>query len=92
VRLDEVFRFDAADALAFHLTLKNKVQREVRYRPGSWAVRVGDHLFPQFIADGTGILPASGEETVWFLIQGTPDGQRSSLSVHNTFVILVNSN
>lgn len=92
VKLEEVFRFDAADALAFHLTLKSKVQREVRYRSGSWQVRVGDHLFPQFIADGNGILPALGEETVWFLIQGTPDGQRSSLSVHNTFVILVNPN
>lgn len=92
VRLDEVFRFADSDTVVFHLTLINKSGVEVRYRPGSWAVRVGDHLFPQAIADGTGRLPAQGEEGVWFAIQGTPDGQRSHLSVHNDFTVLVNTN
>ncbi|MBL9170590.1 MAG: hypothetical protein JNN07_22855 [Verrucomicrobiales bacterium] len=92
VRLDEVFRFSGADALAFHVTLRSKVQREVRYRPGSWQVRVGDHLFPQAIADGNGVLPPLGEQRVWFVIQGAPDGQRTHLSVNNAFVILVNLN
>ena len=39
--LDEVFRFDVADALLFHVTLRNKTAKVVRYRPGSWAVRGG---------------------------------------------------
>lgn len=90
VRLEEVFRFSEADALVFHLTLISKSSTEVRYRPGSWAVRIGDHVFPQAIADETGVLAAQKEETVWFVIQGTPDGQRSHLSIHNDFTFLVN--
>ena len=90
VRLDEVLRFDRSDALAFHVTLRSKIESEVRYRTGSWAVRVGDHLYPQALADAGGVIPAQGEATVWFLIQGAPDGQRNLVSPRNAFIVLVN--
>ena len=89
-RLEEVFRFDRADALAFRVTLKSKTGPEVRYRAGSWAVRVGDRLYPQGLADASGEVPARGEVTAWFLIQGSPDGQRNLLSPRNAFIVLVN--
>ncbi len=90
VVLHEVFRFDDADALVFHVTLRNKTAQEVRYRPGSWAVRVGDRLYSQALADGDGIIPARGEAVAWFVIQGSPDGQRNQLSPRNPFIVLVN--
>ena len=89
-RLEEVFRFDRADALAFRVTLKSKTGQEVRYRAGSWAVRVGDRLYPQALADASGEIPARGEVTAWFLIQGSPDGQRNLLSPRNPFIVLLN--
>ncbi len=92
VRLDEVFRFNEADALVFHLTLANKTPHEIRYRPGSWAARVGDHVFPQALSDASGTIPAGGTATAWFAIHGTPDGQRGYVSVKNSFIILVNPN
>ena len=90
VRLDEVFRFERADALVFHVTLRSKTGHEVRYGAGSWAVRVGDRLYSQALADASGVIPAAGEETAWFIIQGSPDGHRNLLSPRNPFIILVN--
>ena len=89
-RLEQVLRFDQADALAFRVTLRSKNGKEVRYRAGSWAVRVGDRLFPQALADATGVIPARGEVTAWFLIQGSPDGRRNLVSPRNDFIVLVN--
>ncbi|NUQ71670.1 MAG: hypothetical protein HUU17_12735 [Chthonomonadales bacterium] len=89
-RLDEVLRFDRADALAFRVTLRSKTGREARYRAGSWAVRVGSRVLPQAVADASGVIPARGESTVWFLIQGSPDGRRNLISPRNDFVLLVN--
>ncbi len=90
VRLEEVLRFDRADALAFRVTLQSKTGNQVRYRAGSWAVRVGARLYPQALADASGVIPAHGEVTAWFLIQGTPDGQRNLLSPRNDFIVLLN--
>ena len=91
VTLEEVFRFERADALVFHVTLRSKTGHEVRYRTGSWAVRVGERLYSQALADGSGVIPAAGEATAWFVIQGSPDGQRNLLSPRNLFIVLVNS-
>ena len=90
VRLEEVLRFDRADALAFRVTLKSKTGEEVRYRAGSWAVRMNDQLYPQALAESSGSIPAQGEVTAWFLIQGSPDGQRNLLSPRNPFIVLLN--
>ncbi len=90
IRLEEVLRFDKADALAFSVTLQSKTGQEVRYHAGSWAVRVGDRVYPQALADSSGVIPAQGQATVWFLVQGSPNGQRNLLSPRNPFLILVN--
>ena len=90
VRLEEVIRFDQAEALAFRVTLTSKTGGEVRYRAGSWAVRVGDGLYPQAVAEASGVIAGKGHSTAWFLIQGTPDGQRNLLSPRNAFIVLVN--
>jgi len=89
IQIDEVFRFDTEDTLVFHVTLRNKSSREIRYLPGSFCVRVGSRLYYQSISDAPGVLPSKSAGTVYFAITGTPDGGRNELSLKNDFVVLV---
>ncbi len=89
IRLEEVFRFDAEDTLVFHVLLRNKSDRQIRYLPGSFRVRVGDRLYYQSVSDAPGVLPPMAESTVYFAITGSPDGRRNDLSLKNDFTILV---
>lgn len=89
IRIVEIFRFNPEDTLVFHVRLRNKTEREIRYRPETFAVRVGNRLYPQSIGDAPGILPASSETTVYFAVTGTPDGGRNELSLKNDFTVLV---
>ena len=89
IRVEEVLRFNADDTLAFHVTLKNKSDREIRYAPESFTVRVGNRLYHQSISDAPGVLPPNAASIVYFAITGTPDGGRNELSVKNEFAVLV---
>ncbi len=89
VRLEEVFRFNPEDTLVFHVTLRNKSDREIRYLPESFCLRVGNRLYYQSISDAPGVLPANAASTVYFAITGTPDGGRNELSLKNDFTVLV---
>jgi hypothetical protein len=89
IRIEEVFRFNSEDTLAFHVTLRNKSDKEIRYLPESFCVRVGNRLYFQSISDAPGVLPACAASTVYFAITGTPDGGRNELSLKNEFAVLV---
>src|SRR6266480_1446098 len=89
VRVEEVFRFNPEDTLVFHATLCNKSDREIRYLPESFCLRVGNRLYYQSISDAPGVLPANTASTVYFAITGTPDGGRNELSLKNEFTVLV---
>ncbi len=89
IRIEEVFRFNPEDTLVFHVTLRNKSEREVRYLPESFCVRAGNRLYFQSISDAPGVLPASAASTVYFAVTGTPDGGRNELSLKNDFTVLV---
>jgi hypothetical protein len=89
IRIEEVFRFNPEDTLVFHVTLRNKSAREVRYLPESFCVRVGNRLYHQSISDAPGLLPPHAAGTVYFAITGTPDGGRNELSLKNDFNVLV---
>ena len=84
-----MFRFNSEDTLVFHVTLKNKSDREIRYLPESFAVRVGNRLYYQSISDAPGVLPAEAASMVYFAVTGTPDGGRNELSLKNDFEVLV---
>ena len=62
IRIEEVFRFNPEDTLVFHVTLRNKSDREIRYLPESFCVRAGNRLYYQSISDAPGVLPASRGE------------------------------
>lgn len=89
VRIDEVFRFDLEDTLVFHAILRNKSNKDIRYRPDTFAVRVGNRLYHQSISDASGMVPANSETAVYFAITGTPDGGRNDLSLKNQFSVFV---
>ena len=59
IRIEEVFRFNPEDTLVFHVTLRNKSEREIRYLPESFCVRVGNRLYHQSISDAPGLLSGS---------------------------------
>jgi hypothetical protein len=89
IRIEEVFRFNLEDTLVFHVTLRNKSEREIRYLPESFCLRVGNRLYHQSISDAPGLLPPRAASTVYFAITGTPDGGRNELSLKNEFSVLV---
>jgi hypothetical protein len=89
IRIDEVFRFNAEDTLVFHVTLRNKSGKEIRYLPESFCTRVGNRLYYQSISDAPGVLPVNSASTVYFAITGTPDGGRNEISLKNEFAVLV---
>ena len=89
IRVEEVFRFNVEDTMVFHVTLRNKSDKEIRYLPESFVVRVGNRLYYQSISDAPGVLPPSAASTVYFAITGTPDGGRNELSLKNEFTVLV---
>lgn len=89
IRVEELFRFNPEDTLVFHITLKNKSDEEIRYRPESFAVRVGTHVYHQSISDASGVSPPKSESVIYFAITGTPSGGRNELSLKNDFSVLV---
>ncbi len=89
IRVEEAFRFNAEDTMVFHVTLRNKSDKEIRYQPESFYLRVGNRLYFQSISDAPGVLPPFAASTVYFAITGTPDGGRNELSLKNEFAVLV---
>lgn len=89
IRVEEAFRFNPEDTLIFHLRLRNKTENEIRYRPDSFSLRVGNRLYPQSISDAAGLIPPKEEVTAYFAVTGTPDGARNELSLKNAFSVLV---
>jgi hypothetical protein len=87
--VEEVIRFNPEDTLVFHVVLRNKSDKEVRYLPEGFVVRVGNRLYYQSISDAPGVLPPCAASTVYFAITGTPDGGRNELSLKNDFSVLV---
>ena len=71
IRVEEVIRFNVDDTLVFHVVLRNKSDKEIRYLPESFCVRVGNRLYYQSISDAPGVLPPCAASTVYFAITGT---------------------
>ena len=89
IRVEEVFRFNPEDSLVFHVTLRNKSEQAIRYRPESFTVRVGNRIHHQSVSDAPGVLPPKSQSTVYFAVTGTPDGGRNELSLKNEFSVFV---
>ena len=89
VKINEVWRFEEADTLAFHLSLENSTDKEITYKPQDFAVRVGDQFYYQSVSDASGIMPPQSVTEVYFAITGNAAGGRNYLSASNDWQILV---
>ena len=91
VRLEEVFRFDPQDTLVFRLVLRNKTDKEIRYQPQGFSLRVGERLYSQSISDSSGVMPPKSDTPAYFAITGTPTGGRNDVSTKNEFTVIVST-
>ena len=89
IRLDEVFRFDLQDTLVFRIVLRNKTDKEIRYKPQGFSLRVGERLYFQSISDASGVMPPKSDTPAYFAITGTPNGGRNDVSTKNEFIVLL---
>jgi hypothetical protein len=89
VRLEEAFRFDPQDTLIFRIVLRNKTEKEIRYQPHGFSLRVGELLYSQSISDASGVMPPKSDTPAYFAVTGTPTGGRNDVSTKNEFTVVV---
>ena len=91
VRLEEVFRFDPQDTLVFRIVLRNNTDKEIRYQPQGFSLRVGERVYSQSISDASGVMPPKSDTPAYFAVTGTPSGGRNDVSAKNDFTILLST-
>ena len=89
LHMPAVWRFDAEDALVFHVRMTNRTDQEIRYQPASLGVRVGERQFSSSLADASGVMPPRVTSEAFFVVAGAPDGGRNELSPKNDFTVLL---
>lgn len=99
VQISEVFRFDEADTLVFHVLLQNQTEQEIRYQRAEISVRVEPQtpdldqpppLYRASVIDASGVMPPKSITSVWFAITGTRTGGRNELDpARNIFTVLI---
>jgi hypothetical protein len=99
VQVSDIFRFDDADTLVFHILLENRTNREIDYQRSGLSVRVESQnpdqpkagaLYDASIVDASGVMPAHSVTSAWFAITGTRSGGRNELDpARNIFTVLV---
>lgn len=85
----EVFRYEAEDALVFHVQLENHGSAAVNYDRDVLAVRVGPDVHLAALTEASGAIPANAVTHVWFVITGGIHGGRANLSVRESFSLIV---
>ena len=89
IQIEQAFRFNVEDTLVFRVGITNRTDIPLVYQPDSFALRVGNRLYPQSISDSDGQVAPRGRSIVYFAVTGTPDGGRNELSLKNNFTVLV---
>lgn len=89
IQIEEAFRFNPEDTLVFRVLLKNETDRELRFAPNGFFLRVGDRTYPQSISDASGVVPPRGELPAYFAVTGTPNGGRNDISLKNDFFVIL---
>jgi hypothetical protein len=90
IQIEQAFRFNVEDTLAFRVAITNETDTPLIYQPDSFTLRAGNRLYPQSISDADGTVPPKSKSIVYFLVTGTPDGGRNDLSLKNNFTVLIN--
>jgi hypothetical protein len=101
VQISDIFRFDQADTLVFHVLLENRTSHPIAYQRRNLCVRVesqnpsepeAGEIYNASIVDASGQMPAESVTSAWFAITGTRTGGRNELDpARNIFTVLVPS-
>jgi hypothetical protein len=91
VKIDEVFRFNPEDTLIFRVGVTNESDKELRYAPNGFSLRVGERTYPQSISDASGVVPPHAEAPAYFAVTGTPNGGRNDMSIKNDFFVILDA-
>ena len=87
--VESITRFEAEDALVFHVRLENTLDAAVPYDPQGLAVRLDREFFPAAFAEASGAIPPKGIAYVYLVVAGGPAGGRANLSVREKFTVIV---
>ena len=71
--------------------MRNKTDREIRYKPQGFSLRVGERLYSQSIGDASGTMPPKSDTPAYFAVTGTPTGGRNDISTKNDFTVLLDT-
>ncbi|MBC7365928.1 MAG: hypothetical protein H7343_03800 [Undibacterium sp.] len=86
--IESITRFEAEDALVFHVKLENSMAVAVPYDPQGLAIRRDREFFPAAFAGASGAIPGRGISFAYLVIAGGPAG-RANLSVREKFSVIV---
>jgi hypothetical protein len=89
VVIRDVWRFEQEDTLIFRLELVNASDSAIYYKPQDLAVRLGDRIYTQSLADASGIMPPKSTMPAFFAITGNGMGGRGNLAPDNKWNVLV---
>jgi len=89
VRIRDVWRFEQDDTLIFRLELENTTDRTIQYNPQDLAVRLGERIYTQSLADASGVMPPKSVTPAFFAITGNGQGGRNNLAPDNKWNVLV---
>lgn len=99
VQISDIYRFDDADTLVFHILLENQTDDKIPYQRRELSVRVelqspdfraAPPLYDASIVDASGVMPPRSVTSAWFAITGTRNGGRNNLDpARNVFTVLV---
>src|ERR1700730_13181602 len=89
ITLRRVIRDESLDSLGFEVELANQSAQDFRYDPESFAVRIGDEVYPEVLTDAGGLVAAGKTVPAFFVVAGTSTGDRNDLAVTNKSDIVV---
>ena len=89
VHIRDVWRFEEEDTVIFRVELENGSDKTIYYKPQDLAVRLGERIYTQSIADASGIMPPKSLTPAFFAITGNGDGGRNHLAPDNQWNVLV---
>ena len=89
VHIRDVWRFEEEDTVVFRIELENDSDKTIYYTPQDLAVRLGERIYTQSIADASGIMPPKSLTPAFFAVTGNGDGGRNHLAPDNQWNVLV---
>ncbi len=89
IRIRFAVRDSVTGALGICASVSNQTARRLLFDPGSWVVRVGDHVYPIQTADFANELEPGDTSNAFLVLARGPDGEPTGLLPDNQFELSV---